>query len=197
MLNFLTRIDHGIFHFINDTLGNSFFDAVMPVFTDLHKLQWFTYIVAPIALAFYIWKFRMKAVKVIFGLIISVACADHICVEWIKPTFQRARPPNAGIELNLRTDRYSGWSMPSSHATNNFAAATFISHFHPAATLVVFTIASLVCFSRIYVGVHFPFDVLVGALVGSLVAYLVAKAFDKIASYRKKSYAEPDPNVKR
>ena len=197
MLDFLTRIDYAIFHFINDTLGNPLFDAVMPVFTDMHKLDWFTYFVVPLGLVFYAWKFRTKAAKVIFGLILSVACADNISVRLIKPLFQRARPPRAGIELNLRTDRFGGWSMPSNHATNIFAAATFISHFHPAASAIVFTIAGLVCFSRVYVGVHFPFDILVGALLGSLVAFLIAKLFDKFATYRKKSYAEGDSKIKR
>jgi undecaprenyl-diphosphatase len=63
--------------------------------------------------------------------------------------------------------------MPSSHAVNNFAAATLFSHFYPKYRYVLFSGAFIVAISRIFVGVHYPFDMLVGAVLGIIMAMLM------------------------
>ena len=66
----------------------------------------------------------------------------------------------------------NSFSFPSIHAGNTFAAATLISLCFRNTTLLAFTCALLVCYSRVYLKVHYPFDVLAGALYGSVMGYL-------------------------
>ena len=72
------------------------------------------------------------------------------------------------------------WSFPSSHATNIFCEATIVSLVFPRATPWAYLFASLVGYSRIYLGVHYPFDVLGGAGVGVLVGWGVVRLLRKI-----------------
>lgn len=171
MLDFLEKLDHWLFHALNSSIANPFFDQLLPAITDLHKEPFFTYAVLPLLLSLWVFLQRMTALKLLLGLALCIGCVDMITYRVLKPSFQRQRPPAVLENLELRTDRYAGFSFPSNHASNNFAAATFLSLSYPALSPVFFTVAFLIALSRVYVGVHFPFDVLVGALWASLFAF--------------------------
>lgn len=160
--------DQKLFHFINTDLSNPIFDWLMPLVTDLHKISLVQLFVLPLILLLW-FKFKgKKMLPILLGLILSVAASDLVSYRILKPTFQRPRPPAVENEIQLRTHRYAGHSFPSNHAANNFAAASFLSYCYPASTPVFLAIASLIAFSRVYVGVHYPLDVLAGALLGTL-----------------------------
>ncbi len=162
----LESIDQSLFIFINSGMSNSFFDWLMPAITDLHKNKIFSRLVVPIILSLWIYRKRWKVLPVLVGVSICIGLVDNFTYRLLKPSFERPRPPAVEKEIQLRTDRYAGYSFPSNHAANNFAGATFFSACYPALTPVFYAVASLVAFSRVYVGVHYPGDVLGGGLVG-------------------------------
>ncbi len=160
------EIDQWLFILINTKLSNSFFDQVMPAITDLHKNSFFLRYILPLILFLWIYRKGKKAIPVMIGLALTVAMTDNTNHRILKPIFKRQRPPHVEKTIEIRTDRYGGYSLPSNHAGNNFAAATFLSGCYPALTWVYFSIAFIVSYSRVYVGVHYPFDVFLGALIG-------------------------------
>lgn len=164
--------DVALFHFINSTLSNAFFDWLMPTVTDLHKNFYFQWLVLPILLAFWLYKKRGRALPVLVGCVICVGIVDGVTYRILKPTFKRERPPVAEKEIQLRTDRFSGYSFPSNHAANNLTAAAFLSSCYPALTPLFYGIAVTIAFSRVYVGVHYPADVLIGGLLGAIFGLL-------------------------
>jgi undecaprenyl-diphosphatase len=92
-----------------------------------------------------------------------------VCIyKFLKSRFNRPRPyENQGLEpLHAPPDRFS---FPSGHAMNNIAVALYIGHFLPPALSILLPFAVLVSFSRVYLRVHYPSDVLVGATLGLLI----------------------------
>jgi undecaprenyl-diphosphatase len=175
MIDFFHSVDKAILLFCNRTIANPVFDVVMPFVTDLNKF-WY-------GRAFFgiVWLLLMvfggKKGRIIGLLLIPlVALSDQISSSVIKKLVQRSRPcwDEEGIpivaNLKLLIECGGGYSFPSSHAVNNFAVATFLSYHYRKWTAVFFSIASLVAFTRMYLGVHYPSDVFGGACIGSLIA---------------------------
>src|SRR5206468_3552783 len=80
------------------------------------------------------------------------------------------------MDVVLRTARHYGYSFPSIHAANSFAAAAFLGAFYPTPRVLFFAVAAAVAYSRVYVGVHYPLDVAGGALCGLLIGWSAAAA---------------------
>jgi undecaprenyl-diphosphatase len=109
-----------------------------------------------------------------------VGAADGLGNWAFKKTFQRPRPPETqNLVVTVRAP-FGGYSFISNHATNMFALATYTTAFFPAMAIPAFTVATLVAYSRVYNGVHFPSDVLAGALFGALVGLVISKLCKKI-----------------
>ena len=173
MQSFLYAIDVAVFYFVNHNLQNPFFDWLMPIITDGRR--WF-----PLFGAVYIWLWwkggkngREAAVLLIFVIVLS----DQLSSGLLKPLVQRLRPCVALPDVNIITGLNTSFSFPSSHATNSFAAAVLLTHYFPNWKGVAYTLAFLSGFSRIYLGVHYPSDVLGGALLGWLCAWSVIQAY--------------------
>lgn len=154
--------DHQAFHLINQYLANPLFDLLMPFVTNLHNT-----IFLLIGLAVYsVFVQKMKAVKIILGMLMAVACSDIFAAKVIKPLAHRQRPEFALKDTRLLVPSQKSFGFPSNHASNCFAAASFLGAVIPQFRLIAWGIAALVAFSRVYVGVHFPIDVFFGALFG-------------------------------
>ena len=163
MFDFFSSFDMNLMIWIHQNLSNTIFDKIMPFITN--KNNW----IVPIAsLIIILCVFSGKKGKVaLLILIISLSLTDAICAQILKPFFERLRPSHLHLEqLNLLVSRGGKWSMPSNHAANMFSMAIILSHFYSKYRALLFFFAVTISFSRVYVGVHFPGDLVVGAFIG-------------------------------
>ena len=171
MSEFLYSIDLAIFYFINHTLANPVFDVVMVFLTDLNQWRPFQ-VVLILFLIYFGWKGGTKARVMIALLVLTVILGDKLNSAVLKSLFSRIRPCKALTDVHLLVG-CGGFSFPSSHATNNFAAATVITRFYARRSWAWWSFAGLMAFTRPYVGVHYPSDVLAGAVVGFIIGSVV------------------------
>ena len=180
MLEVLNSIDTQLFLFFNVTIANPLFDVLMPFITN--KYVWLPiWIVLIIGL---LWKGGKKARWALLIAIIAVSSADLFAYRVMKKNIKRVRPCNAIEATHLTVKRTKSYSMPSNHAANFFALATVFSFFYRKHRKWIFSIAALVAFSRVSVGVHYPFDIMIGALVGFLLAKLILYLYQKFITER-------------
>lgn len=173
MTEFLYSIDVAVFFFINHSLANPVFDVVMPFLTDLNKI-WVGKALYLLGILWLVVKGgrdgRIAAGLLILGIVIS----DQFSSSLLKPLVGRIRPCHTLTGVRMLVDCGSGLSFPSSHAVNNFCAAAILAAFYKPQRWLWFGIAALVAFTRPYVGVHYPSDILGGAVIGAGCGYALA-----------------------
>ncbi len=182
MFDAILNADTQLFLLVNQKLANGIFDFVMPFITNSD--HWIIPLVL-VWLALIIFggtKGRVTAVLILIIVILS----DQVSSSVIKPWIKRPRPCNP--DHVIEGARYlmglkKSFSFPSSHAANNAAAATLFAIRYPKWKWFPITIAVMVSYSRIYVGVHFPLDVIFGALLGWILTLIVLKIKDIIIHY--------------
>jgi undecaprenyl-diphosphatase len=172
MIGFLYSIDKAIFFFINHTLSNPAFDAVMPFITNMNQILW----VKILVLILWLWLMIRggktgRTVGIL--LILTIIFSDQLSSHMIKFWFARIRPCGALQGVRELVGCGSGYSFPSSHAVNNFAGATVIAYYYRKQKWGWYGFASLVAFTRPYVGVHYPSDILGGAIIGTGCGYIM------------------------
>lgn len=106
----------------------------------------------------------------VFLLVAATALTTNIVTSLLKLAVRRDRPPTVVLDPEPLMDVPTTSSFPSGHASLSFACAYVISRLAPRLTVFVYVLATLIAFSRIYVGVHYPIDVLAGAVLGLVVA---------------------------
>jgi len=146
-------------------------DSVMPVFTDLHRVPWFLYGVAPALLALWLWKGRMRALRVLVVAALAIGASDMLAHRVIKPWAARPRPERAGEPVIMRAPANGAYSFPSNHAINMGAAAAVLTVAYPGGAILFAGAAALVAYSRVYVGAHYPGDVLGGLALGAAIGW--------------------------
>lgn len=180
MLENIKHFDAELFLSVHRGMSNSFFDWLMPLVRN--KFFW-----APLYLfiiVFSITQYKKAGYYIIAGLLFTFAMGDTISSRIIKPFAGRLRPcnePSLTNDIIHRVGCGTGASFPSSHATNHFAIAVFLicvfyKHWKPILPVAIFW-AALICFAQVYVGVHYPIDVTVGALLGAVIGYLCSMLF--------------------
>ena len=163
-MSWLSSIDLSLFRFVNQTVSNPFLDRVMPWFSGNAI---FLPAVALFALGL-IWKGGLRGRIFALVLLSVFAFGDAFVISTLKRAIARPRPflEHTATARLLVGEGASG-SMPSSH-TSTWFAVTFIAYiYYRRSWRVVLPVACLVGLSRIYVGAHYPSDVLVGAIIGS------------------------------
>ncbi len=177
------------FEFINITLSNAFFDAVLPWLRE--PLFWVPLYI--FILGFVFFNVGSKAYWFVIFLILTASSSDLISSRPVKNTIKRLRPCNTEyVKVIERVTCGSGYSFTSSHAANHFAVATFLvmtlgQHFRKIKPWC-WAWASLIGLSQVYVGVHFPLDIFGGALLGIILGKIWALLFKKYYGHIFKSF---------
>ena len=170
MINTIVEIDKNLMVFLNKTLSNPIFDILMPIITN-QKFLTIIGVILILYLGFYSGR-RGKITLIV--LIFAAGISDAVCAQIIKPWVGRIRPSHEFIEyINLLVSKGGKWSFPSNHAANSFAFATVLSYFYDKNKTMIFSIASVIAFSRVYVGVHYPLDIIFGSLLGYTVSWII------------------------
>lgn len=158
----MESLDIFLFHKINRDWTHPLFDVFFPFWTDILRTNLFLYGLLPILLivVFYFW--RSKGLAALLIASVTANLADWILREFIKPYFARPRP----TDMILRVAEHTSFSFPSGHSTIAFCLMIYFCYFHPRLSWIYLLIAFSIAYSRVYVGVHYPADVLAGALYG-------------------------------
>ena len=172
----MQNIDTAVFYFINHNLALPFLDKFFVYITDVHN--WFLLYITLWLILFFKGGRKGKIAAVTALLVITAS--DQISSSLLKNLIARPRPCNALDNVRMLVGCTGSFSMPSSHAVNNFAIATFFSLLYKEYRYVLFGVGTIVALSRPYVGVHYPSDIVVGALIGSLIGYLFVFLLNKL-----------------
>ena len=165
----LHGLDLSILYFFNHQMANPVLDGFF-LFIAESKI-FLTFLILFALVLFYRGSFRLKMVIIL--MIICIAIVDPVCYYILKPLIGRIRPCYTLHDIRLLVGCGGRFGFPSNHAANSFAIAGLISYFYRKYTAILATVAVLICLSRIYLGRHYPSDVLGGAIFGLLVAALV------------------------
>ena len=169
MIGLLENIDRKILYLINDYLSNPIFDIFFVTITN-EDLWAIPVIIGILILAF---KGGNRARIAIGIILIATGVTDLTVVEVIKPAIARLRPSHTlGDIINVLIGRGGKYGFVSAHAANIFCATTILSYFYDKWKRPLFFLAVSVSISRVYVGVHYPGDVLFGGLYGYGIAWL-------------------------
>ena len=163
MIDIIINVDKKIFTFFNSSIANPVFDIFFPIITN--QDIW----IIPILLGIIILSIKggTKGRIASLVLIIGVILADYSSAQIIKPYFQRLRPSHDILDqIRLLVPKGGRYGFVSSHAANMYVSATILGYFYSKQKRLFFTIASLVAFSRVYVGVHYPADIVFGGFLG-------------------------------
>ena len=177
MLDLINTIDNNFLFWVHLNLSNVVLDISMPFITDEKNWRF------PIALLIFTLGFKSgkKGKLCLVILIISLGLTDAISAHILKPFFERIRPSHLNLDgINLLVSKGGKWSMPSNHAANIFSLATVLSYFYISFKPSLYLLAIIIAFSRVYVGVHFPGDVIVGGLIGYFIALTVLTFWGKL-----------------
>jgi len=178
VIEWLYNLDVNFFRLGNEALANPVLDAVMPFITNVQH-WYFVYVISIAGLLIY--GGRRGRWAVLFA-IITIVISDQLSSFVLKPVIGRLRPCHALDQVRLLVNCGGGFSFPSSHAVNNFAIALFFGSVYRNALLYLLIVASVVAYSRVYVGVHFFSDVIAGAFIGAGIGYLVALLHNRMIS---------------
>ncbi len=180
MTDWLYSIDVYVFHFINQGLATPVGDLFWEYITDFDKRLPIRILLLAVWLVMMIkggTRGRTAALLAIPLLLIS----DQLSSAFLKPLVGRLRPcdvlPPEQIHLLVGC---GGKSFPSSHAVNNFAMATMLSFYYPNARPHLYAWATVITLSRVFVGVHYPSDIIGGAIIGFLIGLLVTRAWQAL-----------------
>lgn len=170
-MDILHNIDINILNWIQEVFRCSFLDWLMPILTSLGNagIVWIA-----ICIVLLINKKRRK-----YG--IMIACALLLCLLIgnlsLKPMVGRLRPFDVNTAIDILIKKPMDFSFPSGHTMSSFAAATVLLYMDKKIGIISLALASIIGFSRLYLYVHYPSDVLVGLVIGIFLGLLSIKLY--------------------
>jgi len=191
IIDLIYSLNENLFFFINSHLQNGFFNFTMPIITNLGSEF------CGVAICLIIWVFAMikknEQLRKLAVIGIIALCLVSIIVSIIKFSVAEPRPFVTLKNVHLLETEIDPFSFPSGHTTNAFALTIVfglnrkISIFKKPLKLIWFLIplAAIVGFSRIYIGVHYPLDVLVGAIIGIILGLIAIKLGNTFLKIKK------------
>ncbi len=162
-MSWLHTVDAAVFRWINLRMANPLFDAVMP---SLAGNRWFIP-VAVLGVAGLLWKGGLRARLFVAILLTTLALGDGLVINTLKDAVGRLRPFHDIPEARLLVGRGGSGSFPSSHTSTWCAITLLAGIYYPRTRWILVPFAALMGFSRVYLGAHYPSDVLAGAVLGA------------------------------
>jgi len=180
-MEIIQSFDNTVQEFIQTHMTSAFLDFIMPFITKLGSggMIWIV-----VALAFLRSKqYRINGFMLIGSLLLCLLIGNLT----LKPLVARIRPCDMNTAFPLLIARPTDFSFPSGHTMSSFAAASVIFHANPSMGIVAFVLASLIAFSRLYLYVHFPSDILAGIVLGMFISFTVVWFFKVKIGYTNPS----------
>ncbi|MES2429529.1 MAG: phosphatase PAP2 family protein [Bacteroidota bacterium] len=175
--------DTAIFRLINSTGSNSFSDWITPFLRN--PLTWYPLYL--FLLLFAAINYKKNGWWWVAFCAITVIMANYISSGIMKPTFNRLRPcnvPEYSSWINILVHRPQNGSFTSSHAANHFGFAMYFymtlkQNFAKWKPALFFVWAIAICYAQVYIGIHYPLDIIGGAIIGIVIGYLWATVFNR------------------
>ena len=192
MLDILLKIDNIIFQLININLNYPLFDSFFVFFHDFHKNLIF--IIPLLTLWFFsIFKDKKRRLALVILIPLAIIITDQIG-SYIKDYKLRDRPYMAieSNKINLlvkvsqnedgsyKQTQSSQKSFPSNHSANIWALSLIVGYLYANVKTYFIILAILISISRVYIGVHYPLDIIFGAIIGISVSSLLIKIYQKL-----------------
>src|SRR5262245_14050306 len=180
-MDWLQSLDVALFRFINLALSNPIFDRLMPFFSG-------NSLFVPVLIvlgAILIWKAGTRGRICVVMVALVVCLGDPLVVNTIKHAVGRPRPFKVIADTHVppQIGKTDSFSMPSAHTANWFAATVILLVYFRRSVRFMLPLAAAIGYSRIYNGVHYPSDVVVGATLGS--GYAAALVWSLDALWRR------------
>lgn len=178
-MDLLLQLDYEIFKVVNGSLENPIFNVILPIVRN--KYIWIPFYVFILSYAFYnfIWQ---RATVILFALVTVIAVSDVFSGQIFKKSIERLRPCSELVMKDVVVQRVrcsNSFSMPSAHASNHFALAYMIVFLFQIKgkrwKWTLYGWALIIAVAQVYVGLHYPSDILAGAAFGLLVAFTYQK----------------------
>ena len=173
----MNEAELNILWWIREHLTHPFLDTVMPYISSLARTGEFWILLAVILLCF------KKTRKAGVAMAMAMACGYLIGNMGMKNLFARIRPYDV-TEVDLLVAKLHDFSFPSGHTLVSVEAATALWYYHRRWGIAALVLAALIAYSRLYLFVHYPTDVVVGVILGVVIAlgacYLTNRLYKKI-----------------
>lgn len=177
----LSAWDTALFLQVNSIWTNPILDKILPIWRNANTwVPLYLFLIV-----FSVLNFRNRSFFWILGAVFTLVLTDQISSSVFKPFFERPRPCNDPVlmsHVRLLLDHCSGgYSFTSSHATNHFGFAIYVfvtlrGIFKKWSYLFLIW-AATVSYAQVYVGVHYPLDILCGAMLGASIGYATSQIF--------------------
>lgn len=176
-------MDIALFDFINQDLANPFLDAVLPIYRE--KTTWIPLYLVMVVLLYRSYGAR-KTLWLLLAVAATLAVADQLAASILKPWVGRLRPCAESDTVRILVGCGGKYGFPSNHATNHFALAmllslTWLRGQARGWRISIFIWAASISLAQVYVGKHYPGDILAGAVLGCLLAWLGVLVYRKLA----------------
>lgn len=186
----LYSADVWLFYAGNIYAANPVFDVVMPIITsNMYTVPFFVVVLLGL-----LWKGKREDRLFVLVLLVTIIVLDQ-CIVLIKEPIGRLRPCNTLATIHLLIDCGTGKSFPSAHAANNTAFALIVAYFYARFAVAAAFWAVLVAYSRVYCGVHYPVDILGGAVMACVMTFAIIRLWRVV--FRRSVLLQLPPPVTR